>query len=333
MTLGKKTRRSWSVRLAVSTTMAAALPALVSVAGGSAPAAAFSSPNAPIEYLDVASPSMGRNIRVEFESGGTGAHAVYLLDSMEAGDDFNGWDINTAAFDWYNGSGLSLVMPVGGKSSFYSNWYGPAVGNGQTYTYKWETFLTEELPTWLSANKNVAANGDAVVGLSMGGSSALVLAAYHPHQFIYAGSLSGFLNLSQGQWPGMVSVAMKWNGGFDPNAMWGPPGDPAWARNDPTVNVSRLVANHTRTWVYCGNGTPTDAALASPDAPIAGLGFLEGFAIDSNYAFKDAYLAAGGRNGVFNFGNGIHSWGYWGQQLQQMKPDLQRVLGAPPATR
>jgi S-formylglutathione hydrolase FrmB len=28
------------------------------------------------------------------------------------------------------------------------------------------------------------------------------------------------------------------------------------------------------------------------------------------------------------FLEGIHSWGYWGEQLQQMKPDLARVLGA-----
>jgi hypothetical protein len=62
----------------------------------------------------------------------------------------------------------------------------------------------------------------------------------------------------------MVSIAMKWNGGFDPNAMWGPPGDPARARNDPTINVSSLVANNTRVWVYCGNGTAVDPALASP---------------------------------------------------------------------
>jgi diacylglycerol O-acyltransferase/trehalose O-mycolyltransferase len=328
MVFAGNVRRSLLFPLAVATALAAAFPGFVGVAGGSATAAAFSSSSAPIEYLDVPSPSMGRNIRVEFQSGGPGAHSVYLLDSMEAGDDFNGWDINTAAFDWYNGSGLSLVMPVGGKSSFYSNWYGPAIGNGQTYTYNWETFLTQELPSWLAANKNAATTGNAVVGLSMGGSSALVLAAYQPQQFSYAGSLSGFLNLSQGQWPGMVSIAMNWNGGFDPNAMWGPPGDSAWARNDPTINVARLVANNTRIWVYCGNGTPTDSALASPNAPIAGLGFLEGFAIDSNHAFKDAYLAAGGRNGVFNFADGIHSWGYWGQQLQQMKPDLQRVLGA-----
>jgi diacylglycerol O-acyltransferase / trehalose O-mycolyltransferase len=315
-------------RLTVAAMAAALLLGLIGITGGSATARAFSSPGLPIEYLDVPSPSMARNIRVEFQSGGPGSHAVYLLDSMEAGEDFNGWDINTSVFDWFHQSGLSLVMPVGGKSSFYSDWYQPAVGNGQTYTYKWETFLTRELPAWLSANKNVAPTGNAAVGLSMGGSAALVLAAYHPQEFIYAGSLSGFLNLSEGQWPGMVKVAMMWNGGFNPEAMWGPASDPAWARNDPTVNVSRLVASNTRIWIYCGNGTPTDPALASPNAPIAGLGFLEGFAIDSNLAFRDAYFAAGGTNGVFNFPDGIHSWGYWGQQLQQMKPDLQRVLGA-----
>ena len=77
--------------------------------GGSATAAAFSSASAPVEQLDVPSAAMGRTIRVEFESGGPGSHSVYRLDSMEAGDDYNGWDINTAAFDWYNGSGLSVV--------------------------------------------------------------------------------------------------------------------------------------------------------------------------------------------------------------------------------
>ncbi|MDT5004976.1 MAG: diacylglycerol O-acyltransferase / trehalose O-mycolyltransferase [Mycobacterium sp.] len=289
-------------------------------------AAAFSS--VPVEQLTVASTAMGRDIRVEFLDGGQGAHALYLLDSMEAGDDFNGWDINTAAFDWYRDSGISVVMPVGGKASFYSDWYGPAAGNGGTYTYKWETFLTQELPAYLASARNVPAAGNAIVGFSMGGSSALVLAAHHPAQFTYAGSLSGFLNLSAD--PGQVGIAMMWNGGFSREAMWGPPGDPAWARNDPTVQAGALAANGTRLWIYCGNGTPTDPALASPDAPIGGLGFLEGMAVDSNHTFADAYIAAGGNNATFNFPAGIHSWGYSGQQLQQMKPDMQRTLGATP---
>jgi diacylglycerol O-acyltransferase / trehalose O-mycolyltransferase len=308
-------------------TIAALIAALLSVIFGVPPAGAFSS--VPVEQLSVPSASMGRDIRVEFLGGGDGAHSLYLLDSMEAGDDLNGWDINTAAFDWYKDSGISVVMPVGGKSSFYSDWYGPAAGNGGTFTYKWETFLTQELPAHLASNKNVPATGNAIVGFSMGGSSALVLAAHHPQQFIYAGSLSGFLNLSAD--PGQVGIAMMWNGGFSREAMWGPPGDPAWARNDPTVQAGRLAANGTRLWVYCGNGTPTDPALASPDAPIGGLGFLEGMAINSNRAFADAYVTAGGNNATFNFPAGIHSWGYAGQQLQQMKPDMQRVLGATPA--
>ena len=68
----------------------------------------------------VPSAGMGRDIKVQFQSGGPNSPAVYLLDGLRAQDDFNGWDINTPAFEWYNGSGLSVVMPVGGQSSFYS---------------------------------------------------------------------------------------------------------------------------------------------------------------------------------------------------------------------
>ena len=38
-------------------------------------------------------------------------------------------------------SGISVVMPVGRQSSFYSDWYQPATGSAGTVIYKWETFL------------------------------------------------------------------------------------------------------------------------------------------------------------------------------------------------
>jgi diacylglycerol O-acyltransferase/trehalose O-mycolyltransferase len=283
-----------------------------------------------VEVLDVPSASMGRDIRVQFQGGGP--HAVYLLDGLRAQDDRNGWDINTGAFSWFDGSGLSVVMPVGGMSSFYTDWYRPAVGNGTTQTYKWETFLTSELPGWLSANRGISPTGDAVVGLSMSGSAALILAAYHPGQFSYAASLSGFLNLSDRLWPALVGVAMADAGGFNALDMWGPYGGGAWQRNDPTPQIGRLVGNGTRIWVYCGNGNPSDldAGIGNNLIPAQ---FLEGLTLSTNRNFQRAYQAAGGQNGVFNFpANGTHSWGYWGSQLQQMKPDLQRVLGATPTT-
>jgi diacylglycerol O-acyltransferase/trehalose O-mycolyltransferase len=320
-------------RLAVAAVTAAALPGLIGVVGGSATAGAFSRPGLPVEYLMVPSAGMGHEVKIQFQSGGPNSPAVYLLDGLRAQDDFNGWDINTPAFEWYYNSGLSVVMPVGGQSSFYSDWYKPACSkSGACQTYKWETFLTSELPAYLAANNGVDSSRTAAVGLSMAGSAAMTLAIYHPGQFQYAASLSGFLNLSEGWWPMLVGISMGDAGGFKSEDMWGPSSDPAWKRNDPMVNMATLVGNGTRLWVYCGDGTPSDLDAGTSSGNLFNAKFLEGFTLRTNKTFQQNYIAAGGKNAVFNFPqNGTHSWGYWGSQLQQMKPDIQRVLGATPA--
>jgi diacylglycerol O-acyltransferase / trehalose O-mycolyltransferase len=319
-----KIRGHWARRFAVAAIAAAVLPGVVGLTGGSATAGAFSRPGLPVEYLQVPSPSMGRDIKIQFQKG-TGSHVVYLLDGLRAQDDYNGWDINTQAFEWFLDTPLSIAMPVGGQSSFYSDWYSPACGKSGCQTYKWETFLTSELPQWLAANKGVSATGNAAVGLSMAGNSAMILAVYHPDLYVYAGSLSAFLNPSEGSWPFLINMAMGDAGGYKANDMWGPTEDPnsAWKRNDPMIQIPALVANNTRLWVYCGNGKPNE--LGGGDLPAT---FLEGLTIRTNETFRDNYIAAGGKNAVFNFpANGTHSWGYWGQQLQQMKPDLISYLG------
>jgi diacylglycerol O-acyltransferase/trehalose O-mycolyltransferase len=317
----------------VSALVVATMAGLVGGLGLVPTAAAYSREGLPIELLSVPSPSMGRDIHVQFQGGGP--HAVYLLDGLRAQDDASGWDINTAAFEWFYQSGVSLVMPVGGQSSFYSDWYRPATGSAGTSTYKWETFLTQELPAYLAANKGVIPTGNAVVGLSMSGGAALTLAAYYPTQFVFAGSLSGFLNPSQGLWPTMIGFAMKDAGGYNSTDMWGVASDPAWRRNDPMVNLPTLVANNTAIWVYCGNGRTSDLDASGDFGVQYSAQFLENITINTNKDFQKQYLALGGHNAVFNFPNdGTHSWGYWGAQLQAMKPDLLRVLGAgvpPPA--
>ena len=69
---------------------------------------------------------------------------------------------------------------------------------GRLPTYKWETFLTRSCPPTWPPTRRVKPTGSAAVGLSMAGSAALTLAIYHPDQFLYAASLSGFLNPSEG---------------------------------------------------------------------------------------------------------------------------------------
>lgn len=311
-------------------TAAAAIAVLGSVLTAP-PAAAFSREGLPVEYLDVYSPSMGRSIRVQFqgpyaEPAATPAgpsKAVYLLDGMRAQDDLSGWDINTPAFEWFHGSGISTVMPVGGQSSFYSDWYSPSSLNKQTYTYKWETFLTQELPAWLSANKQVSATGNAVVGLSMSGSAALILSAYHPGQFSYAASLSGFLNPSSLLMQQAIRVAMLDAGRYNVDNMWGLPWDGAWKRNDPVKQVAKIVANGTRLWVYCAPGGATDLDQGSDPNLAMSASSLETLAIKSNKDFQDAYVKAGGGNASFHFPSaGNHAWPYWAAQLQALKPDL-----------
>ena len=317
------------------------LPALAVVVGDVPNANAFSREGLPVEYLDVYSTAMGRNIRVQFQPGGaaaptsspggaaaptsspSGQRAVYLLDGLRAQDDYSGWDINTSAFEWFYQSGVSVVMPVGGQSSFYTDWYSPSSFNNQAFTYKWETFLTNELPQWLAANKQISTTGNGIVGLSMSGGAALILSAYHPAQFSYAASLSGFLNPSALFMQQAIRVAMLDAGGFNIDNMWGPPWDGAWKRNDPIKQVSRMVANGTRLWIYCapGGATPLDEG-ADPNQAF-NADSLESMAIKSNKDFQEAYSKAGGSNATFQFPSASDpAWPYWGSQLQALKPDL-----------
>ena len=292
---------------------------LAGLIGGAGAAHAFSRPGLPVEYLDVPSAAMGRNIRVQFQGGGP--KAVYLLDGLRAQEDFNGWDINTEAFEWYDQSGVSVVMPVGGQSSWYADWYKPAKGKDAVWTYKWETFITSELPQWLAANRGISTTGNAVVGTSMGGAPAFTLAIYYPRQFIYAAALSAFLHPSDMKF--RVSLAMGDAGGFNPHDMWGPDDDPAWTRNDPYLNLSQLVTEGTRLWIYCGSGDATDADKGRNGLETFNGGIIEGQAIGYNKKFVESYTAAGGTNAHVDFPHGgLHNWTYWGQQLLAMKPDV-----------
>jgi diacylglycerol O-acyltransferase/trehalose O-mycolyltransferase len=96
------------------------------------------------------------------------------------------------------------------------------------------------------------------------------------------------------------------------------------------VNINTLVANNTAVWVYCGNGATSDLDDGSNFGNQYSAQFLENITLSTNKDFQQKYVAAGGRNAVFNFpADGTHSWGYWGSQLQAMKPDLVRIINTP----
>ena len=100
-----------------------------------------------VEYLMVPSPAMGRDIPVAFLAGGP--HAVVLLDAYNAGDGVSNWVTAGNAMNTLAGKGISVVAPASGAFTLYTNWE-------QDGTRQWETFLSDELPNWLAANKGQA---------------------------------------------------------------------------------------------------------------------------------------------------------------------------------
>lgn len=255
--------------------------------------------------------------------------AVYLLDGLRATDDVSGWEHETNAA-WLADNGINVVMPVGGQSSFYADWYSPSNFNGQPYTYKWESFLTQNLPDFLANTHGISRSDNAVVGLSMGGNAALILAAYHRDQFKFAGSLSGYLNLSA---PGMreaIRLAMLDAGGYNADAMWGPPWNQAWLRHDPFVAAPNLRG--LPMWISAASGLP-----GQYDNPNSLIGFyntgnamgLEALALVQNRAFQVRLATLGIDSAHFSFpARGTHTWGYWQDQLWEMLPMMKASIGA-----
>ena len=259
-----------------------------------------------VEYLMVPSAAMGRDIPVAFQAGGP--HAVFLLDAFNAAPDVSNWVTAGNAMSSLAGRGISVAAPAGGAWSMYTDW--EADGSKQ-----WDTFLSQELPDWLAANKGLAPNGHGVVGAAQGGYGAMALAAFHPDRFRYAGSLSGFLTPSQTAYNGAITAGLASFGGANTQAMWGAAQLGRWKWHDPDVHVDLLNANNTRLWVY----SPSALDCTDPAAMIGVCDQTQG----SNRTFYQHYRAVGGHNGHFDLGGGgQHDWGSWGPQLAAMSGDL-----------
>ncbi|MFC9892580.1 alpha/beta hydrolase [Nocardia sp. NPDC127579] len=267
--------------------------------------------------------SMGPiKVQVQWAARG-GSAALYVLDGLRAPGDHSQWISDTNAIGQFAGDNVTLVFPVGGRSSFYTDWYRPSSTNGQKNTYKWETFLTRELPAFLS-KYGVSRTNNAIVGASMGGNAALTLAAHHRDQFKFAGSFSGFVNPTFPAWNQAMRAAMWDEGMFNVDDMWGPAGDPAWLRNDATVQADKLRG--LPIYVSSGNGVPGVLDLANGIGNTVNAMGLEAMSLTAAQIFRDR-LAALGIPGRVDLVNGTHTWPYWERSLATARPMILDALG------
>ncbi|APT89661.1 hypothetical protein CFRA_10965 [Corynebacterium frankenforstense DSM 45800] len=244
---------------------------------------------------------------------------VWALDGLRAREDHSGWTIDTNIEQFYADKNVNVILPVGGESSFYSDWLEP--DNGKHYM--WETFLIDELIPVL--RNGYRSNGErAVVGISMGGTAAVNLAERNPEMFKFVGSFSGYLDTTSPGMPTAIRAAQTDAGGYNTTAMWGPDGSQAWIDHDPKLGIEALKGKT----VYVSAGSGKEDALGRAQGNLAGMG-LEVISRMTSETFVNRAKAAGVEPVVHFRPSGVHSWEYWQFEMTQAWPYIAETLGVP----
>ncbi|UFS94695.1 alpha/beta hydrolase [Nocardia huaxiensis] len=349
----QRSRGGWLKKSVLGLALATLAPLGISVAAAPAAHAAFD-PSGFDFWVDSA--EMGPiKTRIFRAADGNTSRVVYALDGMRATQILNGWENDTNVVGALTAANINVVMPVGGESSFYADWAEPSTilgitgsggssgsasgsssgsgglnmfsgGPGKSYRYTWETFLTQDLRNALRDRLGFSSTRNGVFGLSMGGSAALTLAAYHPDQFSFAGSYSGYLNISA---PGMreaIRLAMVDAGGYNVDSM-APPWGSQWLRMDPFVFAPRLIANNTRLWISAASAIPSAGDVTGVMSVIQGMP-LEALALVNTRAFQVRMATLGAQNVTYDFpATGVHNWRNWEAEVYRMIPDLSANIG------
>lgn len=251
---------------------------------------------------------------------------VIALDGLRATNDKSGWEYNTRIQDMAS-SGVNVIEPIGGMASFYSNWDAPSNLNGQKYKYMWSCVINNRLIPMLD-QKGLAvgpAHKYAIMGISMGGSSAMIIGANNP-RISHLFSMSGYLNLSA---PGMrtaIRVAMldagieAGMGPFNSDSMWGPPWSGRWYDNDPFVQINKMHNKKVRIGAGGGFWGQYNAVGSIGDF----IGNVEGTPLEQlAWAQTRAFQVQALVNHVPITTDfpivGTHTWGYWSDMVWRAK--------------
>ena len=267
--------------------------------------------------LWVYSPSNHKKMKVNVltPANSTGPRSVvYMLDGADAGADVSDWITKGRAGRFFANKNVTVVLPAGGKGTFYTNWRSrdPNLGKPQ-----WETFLTEELPPLIDKEFN-GTGRNAIVGLSMGGQAALALAARFPKLYTGVASLSGCPEVYEPANQAYVHTTVA-NAGGNAINMWGPPRSPAWKAHDPGTRLDKLRGKN----IYLSSGS----GLAGP------LDLMR--KVDPEEGTRQSVTASASalelRKARIPFTDGLrlvgtHYWGYWEQDLPRMWPTIAQGL-------
>lgn len=256
---------------------------------------------------------------------------LYLLNGAGGGEDGSDWKRQTKAMQFLADKNVNVVTPLVGKFSYYADWVrpDPVLGN-----YKWQTFLTEELPPIIDAGLGTTGK-NALAGLSTSGTTVLALPIAKPGLYESVAAYSGCAQISDPLGYEIVRIGVDVWGGGNADNMYGPPGDPMWAANDPYVNAEKLRG--LPMYISSGSGLPGKYDELGGEYTLPGVdgyadqvvlgGVIEAGTNACSHNLK-ARLDQLGIPATYNFPpTGTHSWGYWEDDLKNSWPLLSTPLG------
>ncbi|MEC3914114.1 alpha/beta hydrolase [Nocardia sp. CDC160] len=254
---------------------------------------------------------------------------LYLLNGAGGGEDSATWYRQTDIVHFFADKNVNVVSPVGGKFSYYTDWErdDPKLGR-----YKWQTFLTSELPPLIDSALHTS-GANAIAGVSMSASAALDLAIHAPDLYRAVGSYSGCASTADPTSRQYIKQVLD-RGDADIRNMWGDPDDPAWQEHDAVLNAEGLRGKA----LFISSSTGLPGEFDTLDAPaIAGRpatlvdrlilgGTIEAATNGCTHRLADRLTELGIPADIEFRPAGTHSWPYWQDALHRSWPMLEAAL-------
>lgn len=233
----------------------------------------------------------------------------YLAGTNHTYSDFN---------QQYGGAQLveefsSIVVSPTGKSGYWSDWYNRGAFGPPLY----ETYVIDQLIPLIDQRFSTIGRraGRAVIGESMGGYGAMMLAARHPDLFVAVASVSGTVDTNLGVNAAALSGSSAIDGA-EPDAIYGARAteEVRWRGHNPYDLADNLRALNL--WVGSANGTMIDTAIGESAADIPGCA-LEINVYNASVSFHQRLGELGIPHVWMDLGAGCHSVPNFQRQIRE----------------
>ncbi len=199
----------------------------------------------------------------------------------------------------------SIVVSPDGNSGFWSDWFNAGAGGPPMY----ETYVIDQLVDLIDDRYRTFGDRShrAIMGISMGGYGAMMMAARHPDLFAYAATISGAVDSNNPLIGGTMTFAPTFDGGAM-DAIYGPrlTEEVRWHGHNPTDLASNLRGIDLQ--VRTANGV-LNPEIGEGDNPADSLScVVEGGVYQGSTSFHETLSDLNVEHLWKDYGNGCHTF-------------------------